>query len=159
MDRLSPAERSAMMRRIRSKDTRPELLVRKLAHAAGYRYRLQGSMSVAEAASARRAHPDIALPGSRLPGKPDLVFASRHKAVFVNGCFWHRHHCPAGLREPGTNHDFWVAKRSRNQARDAHQLAALGELGWDTLVLWECELHDPKAVALRLEEFLGPHRG
>lgn len=159
MDRLTPAERSAMMARIRGRDTKPELLVRRLAHAAGYRYRLQGSISVAEATRARRLHPNIRLPGSRLPGRPDLVFAARHQVVFVNGCFWHRHDCPAGLRDPQTNHDFWVAKRVGNAQRDARQLLALRELGWEALVVWECETGDPGVLLERLEAFLSDRRG
>lgn len=127
--------RSRTMRAVRSKDTAPELLVRKLAHRAGYRFRLH-----------RRD----------LPGHPDLVFPSRRAVVFVHGCFWHGHDCARGARAPKTNADYWTAKIGRNVARDEAAVAALQSSGWRVLVLWECQLKDSSALAGRLQEFLGP---
>lgn len=156
MDRLTPEQRSALMSRIRGKDTGPELRVRKIAHAAGYRFRLHGQLARRAAAVASRRAPDVRLAGGRLPGKPDLVFASRRKVVFVNGCFWHGHDCPAGRRAPSSNAEFWAAKREGNAARDARHEASLSRLGWQSLTLWECQLKDAGAVLERLDEFLGP---
>lgn len=154
MDRLTVEQRSALMSRIRGKDTGPELKVRRIAHAAGYRFRLHGQVARAAADAAARAAPEIKLIGGKLPGKPDLVFASRRKVVFVNGCFWHRHDCPAGRRAPSSNPDFWAAKREGNAARDDRHRASLRMLGWDSLTLWECQLKDPDAVLGALTEFL-----
>ncbi|GAA3701173.1 very short patch repair endonuclease [Arthrobacter ginkgonis] len=151
MDRLTPEQRSALMSRIRSKDTGPELRVRRIAHAAGYRYRLHGKVSRAEA---RRA-PGGKLPGGKLPGRPDLVFAGSRKAVFVNGCFWHMHDCPAGRVAPASNAEFWSAKREATMARDARNAGALEAMGWSVLTLWECQLKDPEQVLDRLDAFLG----
>ena len=123
------------MSRIRSKDTKPEMLVRRLLFTEGYRYRLHAR---------------------DLPGTPDLVFPSRKLAVFVNGCFWHSHTCPNGTHKPATNADFWAAKRSRTVERDGQALAGLATLGWRTLTVWECELRDLDAVARALHGVLGP---
>ncbi|MEE1622553.1 very short patch repair endonuclease [Zafaria sp. Z1313] len=155
MDPLTPAERSAMMARIKGSNTAPELAVRRIAHAAGYRFRLHGAISRTARGAAARTAPDVRLRGGRLPGRPDLVFASRHKVVLVHGCFWHRHDCPAGLRTPGTNTAFWVDKRLRNVERDARQLEQLRALGWEPLIVWECQLKDPEAVLRELAAFLG----
>ncbi|HEX7201193.1 MAG TPA: very short patch repair endonuclease, partial [Arthrobacter sp.] len=103
-DKLTPEQRSWNMSRIRGKNTKPELLVRRLLHAKGYRYRLHGSSGA-----------------SRLPGNPDLVFAGRRKVIFVNGCFWHFHDCRVGQHAPKANADFWAAKRTRTRERDAGQ--------------------------------------
>jgi len=121
-DKLTPEQRSANMSRIRGKNTKPELLVRQLLHARGYRYRLHGSVA-----------------GRKLPGKPDLVFAGRRKVIFVNGCFWHSHNCRAGQHAPKNNAQFWSAKRERTAARDAAQRQQLHEAGWQVLTVWECE--------------------
>lgn len=121
------------MARVRSRDTGPELVVRRLLTRLGYRYRLQ-----------RRD----------LPGRPDIAFIGRRKAVFVHGCFWHGHHCPRGARVPRTNADYWLAKIGRNRVRDGEALAALTALGWSACVIWECELRDEGAVAARLRAFL-----
>lgn len=123
------------MRAVRSKDTAPELLIRRLAHRLGYRFRLH-----------RRD----------LPGHPDLVFPGRRAVVFVHGCFWHGHDCARGARAPKTNADYWSAKIGRNVARDEAAVAALESSGWRVLVLWECQLKDSSALAGRLQEFLGP---
>lgn len=134
MDKLSKERRSANMSRIRSKDTCPEITLRKLIHGLGYRFRLH-----------RRD----------LPGKPDLAFPSQKKAIFVHGCFWHQHPgCREG-RVPGSRLEYWVPKLSRNQQRDKAVQAALKEQGWRSLVVWECELKDTAAALKRVRRFLG----
>jgi DNA mismatch endonuclease, patch repair protein len=133
MDTLSPAQRSAQMRRVRSADTKPELIVRGAMHRLGYRF--------------RKHRKD-------LPGNPDAAFPSRRKAVFVHGCFWHRHDCPAGCRLPKSRVDFWQPKLERNAQRDSENLARLSNMGWRALVVWECETRDPAALAWRLKQFL-----
>lgn len=133
MDRITSAERSAQMSLVKSKNTGPELLVRRLAHSLGYRYRLHGA---------------------KLPGKPDLVFARRKKVVFVHGCFWHRH---AGCRKattPATHLDYWLPKFERTVERDQQNIERLSALGWSALVVWECELKDLNALGQRLKAFL-----
>ncbi|MFD1211909.1 very short patch repair endonuclease [Arthrobacter sp. GCM10027362] len=140
-DVFTPEQRSANMSRIRGKDTKPELVVRRLLHARGFRYRLHGSAA-----------------GSTLPGKPDLVFAGRRKVIFVNGCFWHLHDCRVGRHGPSSNVEFWEAKRARSAERDAAANAALREAGWDVLTVWECELKKTSDLAPleeRLIAFLG----
>lgn len=138
-DKLTPQQRSWNMSRIRGKNTKPELLVRRLVHSKGYRFRLHGrSGSV------------------RLPGKPDLVFAGRRKVIFVNGCFWHFHDCRVGQHAPKANAEFWAAKRSRTRERDADQRRQLQEAGWDVLTVWECELKDGSALESALVDFLDP---
>lgn len=133
--RLTPpsAERSAIMRAVRSRDTAPELRVRRLAHGLGFRFRLGGR---------------------GLPGSPDLVFPRLSACVFVHGCFWHGHHCARGARVPATNRAYWTAKIARNRARDAASLKALRALGWRTLSVWECETKDAAALARQLSRFL-----
>lgn len=159
MDSLTPEQRSAQMSRIRGTNTRPELIVRSLAHQSGFRFRLHGRISVAAQDQARRRHPEVRLPGGKLPGKPDLVFAGRRKVVFVNGCFWHQHDCRAGRHAPSTNADFWARKRQMNMERDARNHAALQELGWGVLDVWECELEDIDVVLSKLAIFLGGDPG
>ena len=127
------------MSRIRGKNTKPELLVRRLLHAKGYRYRLHGKAGKA-----------------RLPGNPDLVFAGRRKVIFVNGCFWHFHDCRAGQHAPKANAAFWEAKRARTRDRDAQQRGQLEAAGWAVLTVWECELKDGSLLEAQLVEFLGP---
>lgn len=121
------------MRAVRSKDTKPELAVRRIAYGLGYRYRLH-----------RRD----------LPGTPDLAFIGRRKAVFVHGCFWHGHGCSRGARTPKENRAYWVLKIARNRERDGRHLAELEALGWRSLVVWECELREPSRVRERLAGFL-----
>ena len=126
--------RSATMRAVKSRDTKPEMRVRRLLHRAGYRYRLHAA---------------------DLPGAPDIVFRGRRKAVFVHGCFWHGHHCRRGARMPATNVEYWRRKIGRNVERHARNLETLAADGWTVLTLWECELKDETALRARLEEFLG----
>ena len=134
MDVHSTATRSFNMSRIRGKDTKPELVVRRLAHAIGYRYRLHGA---------------------KLPGRPDLVFPSRKKVLFVHGCFWHRHTCKLGQPKPKTRPEFWATKFEANVRRDAENLRKLADAGWDALTVWQCETDDLDALAKRLRSFLG----
>jgi DNA mismatch endonuclease (patch repair protein) len=119
MDRLTPARRSQLMSRIRGRDTKPEIEVRKQLHGLGYRYRLYVPT---------------------LPGKPDLTFPSRKKVIFVHGCYWHGHSCRFGLAQSKTNRVFWRAKIRDNQVRDARTTRRLRGLGWKVLVIWECEV-------------------
>jgi len=121
------------MASIGSKDTKPEKTVRSLLHKLGYRFRLH--------------RPD-------LPGKPDLVFPSRRKVIFVNGCFWHMHDCRKGTLAPLTNAAFWQAKRRRTAARDQETLKLLAADGWEAYIIWECELTDFNGLRERLEHFL-----
>lgn len=125
-ERLTDQGRQALMRRIGSRDTRPELVVRRMVHAAGYRYVLHDK---------------------RLPGRPDLVFPSRKKVIFVHGCFWHRHTCGRGYR-PVKNADFWAAKLEANAIRDRRQIEALIALGWGVLIVWECATRRASLPAL-----------
>ena len=126
------------MRAVKGKDTKPEMAVRRLVHGMGYRYRLH-----------RRD----------LPGKPDLAFGPRRKAIFVHGCFWHQH---AGCRSshvPVTRAAYWGPKLARNVERDVTNQQRLEGLGWRLLAIWECELGDMEAVAWRARDFLGPPGG
>jgi DNA mismatch endonuclease (patch repair protein) len=136
-DIVSPKERSALMARVRHKNTRPEMIVRRLLHSLGYRFRLHGE----------------------LPGKPDIVFARRRKVLFVHGCFWHRHDDPTcrGARFPKSNQEYWAPKFLRNLERDKENRQQLEEAGWQAFVVWECRLRDP-TLADELQEFLGPAR-
>lgn len=120
-DPLTPDQRRLNMSRIRGRDTKPELLLRRSLHAAGLRYRVHGQ---------------------GLPGRPDLVFPGRRAVIFVHGCFWHGHDCPA-FRLPATRPDFWRGKIEGNQARDARTHAALLAAGWRVLTVWECALRGP----------------
>lgn len=120
------------MARVRSRDTKPELLIRRLLTQLGYRYRLHRS---------------------DLPGKPDIAFIGRRRAIFVHGCFWHGHDCARGSRAPKTNADYWRVKIARNRARDAAAIAALDAIGWRSLAVWECSLRDG-ALGDRLRAFL-----
>lgn len=133
MDRVDAATRSRMMSAIRGKDTAPERAVRSMAHRLGYRFRLQAR---------------------HLPGTPDLVFPRLRTALFVHGCYWHRH---AGCRycyEPKSNVEFWHRKFASNVRRDAAAMAKLRGMGWQPAVVWECEVRDPAALADRLRSIL-----
>lgn len=128
-----PAIRSRIMRAVKSKDTAPEMTVRRLAHRMGYRFRLHRK---------------------DLPGKPDVVFPRLHKALFVHGCFWHGHNCPRGSRVPKTNADYWTKKISRNRTRDDKAQRSLKALGWRVFVVWECELSDIEKAARSIKAIL-----
>lgn len=133
MDTVSPLQRSEIMGRVRSKDTGPEMVVRRLVHGMGYRYRLHSA---------------------KLPGRPDLVFAARRKVVFVHGCFWHQHRGCKRARMPSSNRDYWVAKIERNTSRDRAVVRALRRARWKVLTVWECELSNMNRLAKRLGGFL-----
>jgi DNA mismatch endonuclease, patch repair protein len=133
-DVFTPEQRSAVMRAVKSRDTQPELRVRRAAHTLGFRFRLNRS---------------------DLPGKPDLVFPSRRIAMFVHGCFWHGHDCPRGARKPATNAVYWRTKIARNRARDEVSELALKEAGWRAVIIWECETRDPALLAKLIEKRIG----
>lgn len=134
-DTLTPQERSERMSRIRGKNTRPEMIVRSIVHGLGYRYRLH-----------RR---DV-------PGTPDLALITARKAIFVHGCFWHRHPDPVCklARLPKSRPDFWIPKLERNRQRDAQKQEALIAAGWRYLVIWECQLKDRASLTEILKAFL-----
>jgi DNA mismatch endonuclease (patch repair protein) len=135
MGSLSPEERTIRMRSIRKVDTKPELIVRRLAHALGLRFRLH-----------RRD----------LPGTPDLAFPRHRKVVLVHGCFWHQHDGCRLARQPRSKPDYWLPKLARNVERDREVEARLAELGWEPLVIWECETRKADLIRERLARFLGP---
>lgn len=132
-DIYSTAKRSEIMSRVRSTGSKPEMLVRRLAHGLGYRFRLHHN---------------------GLPGKPDLAFPRHRKVIFVHGCFWHQHERCAKATIPASNHAFWERKLSGNVERDRQNVAALCRSGWQTLVIWECETRDRDALATRVRAFL-----
>lgn len=129
----SPEQRRRNMSAIKGRNTKPELTLRRRLHRLGYRFRLHRK---------------------DLPGRPDLVFPSKGKVIFVHGCFWHSHDCRYGQVVPRTNAEFWSEKRKRTMERDAQQLAELRALGWSVLVIWECELRDVDTAVSRAVEFL-----
>lgn len=134
-DTLWKAARSARMSLVRARDTKPELRVRRLIHRMGYRYRLHRQS---------------------LPGKPDLVFGPRRKLVFVHGCFWHRHDDPDCrlARLPKSRTDFWLPKLEGNKARDERAAIELRKLGWDALVIWECQTTNEDVMRRTISQFL-----
>jgi DNA mismatch endonuclease (patch repair protein) len=132
MDKLAPHERSALMSRVKAKDSRAERVVRSLAHCMGFRFRLHA--------------PD-------LPGKPDLVFRSLGKIVFIHGCFWHGHNCRAGKNTPASNLSYWSRKLERNKVRDRRNAARLRRCGWGVMTVWECQTSSDN-LAERLRRFL-----
>lgn len=136
-DTVDPERRSQIMSRIRSRDTLPERTVRSLAHRLGYRFRLH-----------RKG----------LPGRPDLVFVRHQLAVFVHGCFWHRHAGCTNCTTPKTRADFWQRKFEGNMARDRRNCEDLTRLGWKSLVIWECETEDPARLRAILAKALTPRR-
>ena len=132
-DSLNPSRRSENMRRIKAKNTKPEMVVRKLLHSLGYRYRLHAK---------------------DLPGKPDVVFRRLKRAIFIHGCFWHQHgECREG-RLPGSRPEYWIPKLGRNVERDRNHAAQLIDAGWRVLTLWECETVDPDFLKRALCAFL-----
>jgi DNA mismatch endonuclease (patch repair protein) len=132
MTAATPESRRRIMRAIKSRDTRPELFVRQLAHRLGYRFRVHRK---------------------DLPGRPDLVFPGKRKVIFVHGCFWHSHDCGVG-HFPAQNRAYWKEKLTRTVHRDEAARKSLTALGWKVTVFWECELHNPILVERRLRSFL-----
>lgn len=133
MDIVSPEKRSRMMAGIKGKNTKPEMVVRRLVHGMGFRFRLHRK---------------------DLPGSPDLVFPRLRKVIFVHGCFWHRHPGCRLAYTPKSNTQFWTDKLEANMRRDALALQALDTLGWDVLIVWECEVSNLLALAPKLSSFL-----
>lgn len=127
--------RRRTMRAVKSRDTKPEMIVRRLVHRAGHRYRLH------------RAD---------LPGKPDLTFSKKKKIIFVHGCFWHGHNCKRGARQPRQNAEYWIQKISHNKERDIKEQETLQAMGWKVLVIWECQLKlkNREAVDQQIMTFL-----
>lgn len=132
-DHVQPSERSRIMAAVASKNTKPEMAVRSIVHKLGYRYRLHSA---------------------DLPGTPDLVFPSRGKVIFVHGCFWHRHHRCRYASQPKTHVTFWIDKFHANLARDRRVQAELKKLGWEILIVWQCELKNQEKLSRRLDDFL-----
>lgn len=133
VDILSENQRSALMARVRERNTKPELAVRRLLFSLGYRFRLH-----------RRD----------LPGTPDIVFPARRKVIFVHGCFWHRHKGCQKATTPKTRQEFWTEKFRQNIERDAKNLSELEKKGWQSLVVWECQVCDLDELAQRLRVYL-----
>jgi DNA mismatch endonuclease (patch repair protein) len=126
-------ERSRIMRAVKSRNTAPELHVRRLVHGLGYRFRLHRK---------------------DLPGSPDLVFPGPKKVIFVHGCFWHGHSCARGARIPQTNTAYWTEKVARNRLRDKKVTRLLKGTGWRHLIVWECEIKQPERLRRKIEKFL-----
>ena len=133
-DVFTPEKRSDVMRRVKGRDTSPELAVRRILREAGIGYRLGGA---------------------GLPGRPDVVMKGRRTALFVHGCFWHGHDCPRGARQPKANAAYWIAKIGRNRARDVAARTALEADGWRVLTVWECEMKAPDFAARLVAEVRG----
>lgn len=134
MDTRTPDQRRKIMQAVRSRNTGPELAVRRILHRMGYRFRLH------------RAD---------LPGRPDIVLPARRTAIFVHGCFWHGHGCAKG-RLPKSRPDYWQPKIATNAQRDRDKAESLQAADWRVVTLWQCELKDPDALADRLRGILGP---
>lgn len=132
-DVLTPEQRQRCMSAIKGKDTKPELIVRRMVHAMGFRYSLHKK---------------------QLPGRPDLVLTRLRKIIFVNGCFWHMHNCRYGRVTPKTNAAFWQKKRETNRERDRRKRRELRKQGWNILVVWECQTKNSNDLADRLRNFL-----
>lgn len=134
LDTMSPAARSERMARIKGRDTKPEMRVRKLVHALGFRFRLASS---------------------HLPGRPDIVLPRHHKIILVHGCFWHQHHCSRGrIPKSPERQKFWRTKLARNKERDREVLGELRTKGWRVLVVWECEVYNLDALKHKVHRFL-----
>ena len=132
-DIFDPGKRSEIMSRIRGRDTRPEMIVRRIAHGLGFRFRLHRK---------------------DLPGRPDIVFPRHQAVIVVHGCFWHRHPGCKRASSPKTRGRYWQNKFEDNVVRDRRNETALRDLGWKVMVIWECETKDHEAVAARIESFL-----
>ncbi len=135
MDKISAERRSKNMRRIKSKNTKQELAVRKLLTSLGYRFRIHAK---------------------ELPGKPDLVFPGRKQVIFVHGCFWHMHDDPncRYVHIPKSKQAYWLPKLERNKQRDSENQRKLEELGWDSLVIWECQIPEMEKLINLITDFL-----
>ena len=133
VDVFSPEERSAIMRKVKGKDTKPELVIRSLLHKLGYRFRLHRK---------------------DLPGKPDIVLPKFKKVIFVHGCFWHGHKGCKHANRPKSNVSYWNKKIDRNIQRDKTNQSKLKDMGWDSLIIWECEITDAYKLANKICEFL-----
>ena len=133
MDSVSPEKRSWVMAQVKGRNTRPEKAVRSLLHHMGYRFRLQRV---------------------DLPGKPDIVLPKYRTAVFVHGCYWHRHDCPNGQRLPKSRLDFWLPKLEGNRERDIRKQSLLRKQGWNVLIIWECQLRDTNTLQENIRAFL-----
>ena len=129
MDTLSRSKRSWLMGRVPSKDTKPEMVVRRAVHSLGYRYRIHRA---------------------ELPGRPDLVFSGRKVVIFVHGCFWHRHPGCRKATTPASNREYWLPKFRENKSRDKRKARELKKLGWRVVVVWECETSDVETLKKRL---------
>ena len=134
MDTLTKTERSERMARIRGKDTKPELRLRRLLHGRGYRFRLHRK---------------------DLPGTPDLVFPSRKKVIFVHGCFWHAHENCKVANLPKSRRAYWQKKFDTNRRRDQKNIESLKQMGWDVFVAWECQVNHDSMILNDIEKFLG----
>jgi DNA mismatch endonuclease (patch repair protein) len=132
MDTRSPEQRRRIMQAVGSKNTKPEMTVRRLLHAMGYRFRLHRK---------------------DLPGRPDIVLPNYRKAIFVHGCFWHAYGCAKG-QPPKSRHEYWLPKLEQNVERDRTKEEQLSALGWDVYVVWQCEMKDLDALAERLRAFV-----
>ena len=132
MDTRTPEQRRRIMRSVKSRNTGPELVVRRLLHGMGYRYRLHRK---------------------DLPGRPDIALGPRRKAIFVHGCFWHGHDCPKG-RLPKSRLDYWQPKVDKNRERDRTKEEQLKSVGWSVLTIWQCETKDLETLAARLQDFV-----
>ena len=137
-DVFTAEKRSAVMARVKGRDTMPELVVRRMLWRLGARYRLDQR---------------------DLPGRPDIVLAGRKLVIFVHGCFWHGHDCARGARVPKANRDYWTSKIGRNRARDIETHTKLEALGWRVEAVWECELKDAAALERRLAALLSTPGG
>lgn len=133
MDNLTKKQRAYCMSRIKSKDTNPEFLVRRIIHRMGLRFRLHRN---------------------NLPGRPDIVLPKHRKIIFVHGCFWHKHRCRYGRVRPKTNPKYWEKKRSGNVVRHRKTVKMLRDLGWDVLVIWECQTRKPEKIIDKIIGFL-----
>ncbi|MGC2164247.1 MAG: DNA mismatch endonuclease Vsr [Silvibacterium sp.] len=136
-DSITTERRSDNMRKIRSKDTKPELQIRKLLFGLGYRFTLHRK---------------------DLPGEPDIVFTGRKRVIFIHGCFWHQHQdCREG-RVPGSRQEYWIPKLKNNISRDQKHVVELQKLGWKVLVIWECQVTNIDRAEDMMLKFLGPPR-
>ena len=133
MDSVSPEKRSWVMAQVKGRNTRPEKVVRSILYSMGYRFRLQRK---------------------DLPGKPDIVLPKYQAALFVHGCYWHRHDCPNGQRLPKSRLEFWLPKLEGNRERDIQKQALLREQGWNVLIIWECQLRGADTLRENIRAFL-----